>query len=551
MRKHLVVLLSFVLLFSCGKNDPVSIDPGLSWRELSDFYDHEIIFPEDPQDTAAYYDADISEILMGPGYANSGYWGLFWEDDDEVSWSVAVALKEVGDSSSGDKRICFRFLGPGTDYMSDMYEATYYDETEEETLPVEGNIRLPRVAACYIYNSEEDEDPYFTFVEVSIAYQILNEGVWEVHVVRHGFDPGMFASEEWEDPAWSLDYLVAEGSPITGYGRMMPDIAYDPRNEILTSEYPETMHGRGDLYIVYTWYNNPPAIYFSLGLRDPAFDEYEYDDFIIVPFSFPVNYLEAGGHKCHGFHPRMDIGLVELWPGFEETVYAWHVAVAFTGDNGFFGPHIAFWRAGWYSWLYGVVPEVSEARVALTPYTTKAGFMPSVDIGPVGANHCAMAWTQTRSEDWNDVTVGYADSHYGAGFIEDFVSLEAEVMEAAGFPSVAVWEDSGSEDVYFTSVSYLRSNNPASWKWDSEAITLRTDFDEEYPGLTEWDIEDAENQISYSVHGEYDSGSQFTDWYGLSSSMSIDDGHFWAIYSAVGSGDYNLNTVYGAYGETE
>jgi hypothetical protein len=333
---------------------------------------------------------------------------------------------------------------------------------------------------------------------------------------------------------------------------MMPDIAYDPRNEQLGALYPDTMNGRGDLYIVYTWYNNPPAIYFSLGMRDPGFGDFKYDDFIIIPRTFPVNYLEAGNlGKCHGFHPRIDIGLVELWPGFENTVYDWHVAVAFTGNNGIFGPHIAFWGAGWYNWYFGIVPEVSEARIALNPYTTKAGFMPSVDIGPPGANHCAIAWTQTRSEDWNDVTVGYCDSHYGAGFLEDFVSLEYEIMEAAGFPSVAVWKDSLIADVYFTSVSYLRTDNPASVKWDSEAMTMRTVFDEEDPGETVWTTEDEETSISYDSHGEFDSGSQFTDWYGMSSSMSIDDGNFWVIYSAVGAGDYNLNLVYGAYGETD
>jgi hypothetical protein len=560
MRKQMIVLISIIMLFSCGKNDPVSVDPGLSARDLANFNDQETIFPGDAYDYSVYYDADISDILMGPGFADDEedpvYWGHFWEDGNEDSWSVAVALTEVGESSSGEKKIRFRFLGPGTDYMSDVYEATYYDEAEEETLPIQGNIRLPRIASCYIYNSgvNKADDPEYTFVEVSIAYQILVDGQWEVHVNREGFDPAMFSSDPlvWGGPVWSRDYLVAEGMPLVGYGRMMPDLAYDPRNVNLSPGLGQAMHGNGDLYIVYTWYNNPPAIYFSIGLRDSdlVYGDYKFDDFFIVNHAFPVNYLQAGGEKCHGFHPRIDIGLVELWPGFEETDYDWHVAVAFTGDNGIFGPHIAFWEAGWYSWEYGVIPQISELRVALDPYTTKAGFMPSVDIGPPGANHCAMAWTQTRSEDWNDVTVGYADSHYGAGFLE-IISDEDEIMEAEGFPSVAVWEDSGYEDIYFTSISFLKSDNPTSSKWDSEAMTLLTAFDEEDPEETIWDVQDGENEISFDVHGEYDSGSQFTDWYGLSSSMSVSDGAYWVLYSAVGAGDYNLNTVYGAYGWTQ
>jgi hypothetical protein len=537
MYRYLIFFILVTLLLSCGGKDPITTGENGQDRVLSNFYNNAIIFPDEAG--GIFYDADISEILMGPGYYDSDLWGLFWRDGFWIPWSVAVALKEV-DAITGNRRICYRFLGPDTNVMSIVFE------TE-----IVGNIRLPRVASCFILQPEGiySQLPHYTFVEVSIVYQIWDDenGKWDIHLLRMGFDPDMFTQQDWSGIGkWSVDQEIEQGDFVSGYGQMMPDVAYDPRNEQFGPQY---FNGRGDIYIVFTWYNDPPRVYYLMGLRQ-GINHWHYSEFFILPIDpLPPNYPEPIEVQQfplnHGFHPRIDIGLVDLHssPIVGER---WNVMVAFTSDGGvgFFGPHFAFWEAGWLDIQHGVFPPITEMSARMEPYLSKAGFMPSVDIGPRGANHCAITWTQTRSENWNDVTIGYMDSHLGHFFMEG-----DGIMESFGFPSVAVWEDSGEAGHYRTSISYLNSVNPVTNKWDAMATTVDTHFLFPTPSLVT--TVGVETDISLTVHGEYDSGSQYSDWYGMSSSMSAVDKRFWVLYSAIGDAGDNLTSVYGASGWTE
>ncbi|MCX6647350.1 MAG: hypothetical protein NTY09_13475 [bacterium] len=366
-------------------------------------------------------------------------------------------------------------------------------------------------------------------------------------------------------PPWAVDDTIVQPAYETHYGAMMPDIAYDPRTD------QPGFNSRGDLYLVYTWYNpddtdllEGPRVYIKFGIRNNLLHDWLYSDFVwLDPPSnppTPIHYLTSQGEGvphdriCHGFHPKIDIGYISFVPGHPER---WTVAVAFTADGGNFEPHIVTWNAGW-----PIYDARLELPIRLSPYiilnsVEYPGFMPSVDIGPNGANHCAVTWTQARSENWNDVTVGYIDNHGGAFYLDlepDFTQYYlAGIMEAFAFPSVAVWDD---ENNYRTSISYLNSLNPVTNRWDSRAVTYDTIFDIGPPISVTTELQGTETNISIATHGLYDSGSQYSNWYGISSSMSVHNGRYWVLYSAMPDpntedSNLNLNKVYGSFGWTD
>ncbi|MCX6645972.1 MAG: hypothetical protein NTY09_06410 [bacterium] len=563
MYKRLIYLLIIVLSFSCSGKDPVSTSENDNnyEREALNFQQQSTIFPDVTDldhSNDIYYDADVTEILQGPGL---GWWdwGVFWEDNAEPAntWSVAVALREDGAPGLGIRGMGIRFLRYGVieGEMSDVIEVV--DEFGD---PIEGNIRLPRIAACYFYNEEED-DIERRFVEVSVAYQIWSGIGWDIHVVRMGFNPDIDSAADWTDPEWAVDGLI--GRPTLGlqYGdMMMPDIAYDPRTE-------SELNSRGDLYLVYTWYNpdnagplEGPRVYIKFGVRSGT-NNWLYSDFGWAdpgPFGppRPIHYLLSEGlgvphdRICHGFHPKIDIGFISFIPG--QTV-TWTVAVAFTADGGNFEPHIVTWPAGLpYPSLYRLELPIRLDPYIILNFVENPGFMPSVDIGPVGANHCAVTWTQARSGNWNDVTVGYIDNHFGAFYIDLEPTFQNGIMEAFAFPSVAVWDNVIE---HRASISYLNSLNPVTNRWDSRAVTYDTTYVANPPSGTV-DQVGVETNISIALHGLYDSGSQYSNWYGISSSMSIHNGRYWVLYSAMPDPntedvpDLNLNKVFGAYGWT-
>ncbi|MCX6647349.1 MAG: hypothetical protein NTY09_13470 [bacterium] len=128
MYKRLIYLLIVVLSFSCSGKDPIVSSENENEREVLYFGQNSTIFP-DLTDLAhkndIYYDADITEILQGPGL---GWWdwGELWMDNAEpaCTWSVAVALREVGAPGLGIRGLGIRFLRYGVieGEMSDVIE---------------------------------------------------------------------------------------------------------------------------------------------------------------------------------------------------------------------------------------------------------------------------------------------------------------------------------------------------------------------------------------------------------------------------------------------
>lgn len=536
MRTKLLMIIIIVFTFlSCTKSGnpvvsdydkPSGLEPdnqmnneiGELSRDLSEFAAYTTVFPEQGQE-GIFYDADITEVLKGPDNGDPGVLAL---DNQLRSWSVAVALEETGTLLNPTRTICYRFLGPGPDFMSPVFGLPQY----------EGNIRFARVASCLI---DGDEHPNDTFVEVAIAYQVWNGGEWEIHVVRIGYDPDVFnnlnwggAIIEWGPTPFDFNY------PNDDYDEIMPDIEYDPVT--------------GDLYVVMTRYENEslPRIWMRPAVRNHQTYHSEVTwhpkrrvQFTMVEdTSYPYDLPEP----MHGFHPRIDIGYVTLFPFPEmEPDPDWYIMIVYTGDYGIFTPFLSYWLVGeWPS-------EFNYNELDMNPGSTKAGFMPVIDIGLPDTDHCAMAWSQTRSESWNDVTVGFVDLHYGYGFLETDTGLVS-----SAFPSVSVI-DREIDDTFETSLFFMESDNPNSINWRPSYRNVVTDWLNVPPVALNLGTETSLNETFF---GDYDSGSQFSNWYGMSSSIAysvINPNNCWVIWSShtEAEQDWNhLTTVYGAYGNT-
>ncbi len=537
MQKYIIIILLILITISCGKKDPVSNSVFNPTRQLNDFDDAIRIFPESDVGDECY-DSDIAVIQQGPGLSVVT-WGTVWAPVG-TSWSVAVALSEYGASQNGYRQVRFRFLSSDGE-LSDEYP-----------VPLSiGIIRLARVDACYFYTNDLLGTDT-TYVEVSIVYQRWYEDVpgeddmWKINVHRLIFDPAVIISEDWENLEIIENYHHQEEFedvvPVNGQGQMMPDIAYDPRSKVFG------YHGKGDIYVVFTWYDGiGPHVYYRVGYRRGDKHAMDHEGFQEFSSEQLIQDLTGPMGLYHGFHPRIDIGKVEFFPDLPFAAKDWYAVVAFTADKGFFEPHMSFWKAGWNG-SGQLNPLRAQFPIKLPPYAAHAGFMPTVDIGVPDTNHCAITWTQARSASWNDVTVGYIDTHFGFGFLES-----DDPMESFAFPSVAVWEVSPEpgpqEDPFIrTSLSYLQTDNPNSVRWSARARSMDTILSDP-PEMT---IGDDVFLLGEDFPGDYDSGSQYTNWYGMSTSMIVDDGSYWVLWSAVGDLiTNNLTQVCGAYGYTE
>jgi hypothetical protein len=554
MRIYIVFFLILLTCISCGKKSPVSPGSEEVGRNGTYFEDPVMIFPD--AGGGIFCDADISEIVRGPGMLGE-QWGTLWEDPIYGEhWSVAVALREVPPSTNGVRQICYRFISEDGD-MSPVFDAPYDP----------GIIRLARVDACYITGPPGLLN---TIVEVCIVFQFwtqvagTNYSLWRIGICRMAFDPNTICSGgTFLRLTSDITSLIPDDTPglpgsnydVPDYGQMMPDIAYDPRSATI-----EDGNGKGDFYIVFTFYNalSPPGrdgphVYMKYCRRNG--DSFGTVDYNQETCPVPIQKLPAmyGLGLCYGYHPRIDIGEVTFFPGLQPpwNVTDWHAAVAFTADNSVFGPHLSYWHAGYVN--EGSWSDDSFTELPLRFYgdNSKAGFMPSIDIGPPHTDLCSVVWTQARSESWNDVCVGYVDTHFGVFFFDEIQGKG--YLESTAFPSVAVLSDldTGDNEVY-ANITYLHSFNPSSLKWVPSAVQIETDYTN--VGIPVNTLGLIFN-LSDDFYGSYDSGSQWSNWYGMSSSTAVltdNGGNDWflSLWSTIGQNQFNLNTVYGTRGFT-
>jgi len=521
----IMINILIVLALACSNHNTAVVPDQPEMIRQSQIFEAPVqIFPDEGE--GIFYDADISEILQGPAESAIDP-GFFWEDADENTWSVAVALEETGENlGDTDRMIRYRFLGPsdGNGEMSIMYEID----------GIEGNIRFARVAACafdyHISHASPAEYDDWNFIEVAITFQMWDEDRWRIHVYRMGFDPADFdvdnTIQDWQnvEPLWTVH--GHENAPLPEYGDMMPDIAYDPRIE------GGGCHG-GNLWLTFTRYTSTTIadVMIKAGKRYTLDPPGPPDPPRIVTWS-TAQPAQSAANLSNGFHPRIDVGNVIPVQGDPDD---WYIGIAYTQvQYGRFIPSVTYGSA---VWPFVVIHDIP---VQIGPYNQYAGGMPAIDIGLPGSNHAAIVWTQSRSESWNDCTVGYVDNRNNYFYLHDKVgNQDITELICSASPSIAVWNiDPGLSQA---SISYLQTDNPNSLAWIPSAITVPNGV----PDLGD------EMTFSASLRGEYDSGSQYTNWYGMNSGITAGTAHMWAIWSSCVGSQEGLNQVHGAYGFTE
>jgi hypothetical protein len=437
-----------------------------------------------------------------------------------------VALGEDAvNPDSNSRHIVYRILGDETN-MSVMSHVLDLNDIVNNA-----RIRFPHVAACYFEYPDPDllQDPppeAYTFVEITIVWQQWVSNSWQIEGVRLGFDPFALTDAnilnlDSDSPLWESQFEITGGWP--GFGLMMPDVAYDPRE---SQQVPPPPHYGGELSIVYTQYDTAVNAHVWMSRYDRRADP-GYAPWTISPMSPDRARYQSPDSSVCGFHPRVEIGDISIGgPG-------WKVGVVYTGAT--YGPyadgftaHVAFGTAGTWPPVFG--------DYYLGP--SHNGGMPTIDCGLPGSDNGAVAWTQARSESWDDVTVVVCDYHGGVRVLDP---NSGSVSSAS--PAVGVW-NTGAAGFYTTAVSYLRTLNPNSTAWNPRSAAAVVN-----PIVPPSIYVSVPLPMDDTIHGEFDSGSQHTDSYGPATALTVDnDGHFWFLWSSRTGSQPGLSQVHGSYG---
>jgi hypothetical protein len=131
------------------------------------------------------------------------------------------------------------------------------------------------------------------------------------------------------------------------------------------------------------------------------------------------------------------------------------------------------------------------------------------------------------------------DNHGG---FYDFDNYGAQSCYSS--PSIAMMNTLGPG--FRMAVSYLRSRNPSSQAWNPASVVLMTNVN-----ANPMETYGTETLVSQTINGRWDSGAQYTNWYGPSTSIAVMDPLYWILWSSWQNGQFGLNQVYGAYGYPE
>ncbi len=501
-RMNVVLIVLFIL--SCGKSGPSSPDTAAQDGNPDRFAED---FPAKIQlfgDTYPAATSDIAEVLQGPGYVSEDDWGIPWVDDNPSGekWAVVVSRVIKDDVAC----IEFRFVGEAatSGHLSNVMEAL--DESEDL---IEGDIRFPRVAACFF----EDGDD--SFVEVTIVFQWREdeEECWSIRVVRYMFDPDDFDTS-----------LSAMGRALIGdhiidldlmWGDMMPDVDYDPRGP------------KGDLWVCFTRWTNmfetTTNIYMVKGTR-------------VQEVYYAVGWGNDGeavafviANDDNGWLPRIAIGKCEIFELSED----WNMAIAYTIQKYVFYTAFAYCDVDWD----GNQLQLYQFTMTHWVWPGSAGGCPMIDIGPPGTNYAAAVWTQTRTEGLNDVTISYGDNRGGYAVLH---TEPGEDKPGSCMGSIAIHNISGDIE---SSISYIRNFNvEQNYDWQPYAILFEADVNGGEQSFTE-----TERQISEDEISKWDVGSLQNHYYGMSTALIVYNYSYWMVWSAYTSGT-TPDEVWGTYG---
>jgi len=510
------IVLAVIAIASCSKSIPTA--PVMNDHSNSP---DRILgnFPEPVQLFGDGYDAasaDIAEILQGPGLLNPSQWGFPWENYNPSGekWAVTVARIKRDEGIYG---IEYRFAGEGTNRLSNIIELA--DESDE---PILGDIRLPKVASCFIYINGHLTNG---FVEVTIAYQWRedSEDPWAIRVSRMWFNPYDFENNlnnmypEVIHEGYQEYYIIENDS---GYGDIMPDVEYDPRYS-------------GNLWLCFTRWTNSQftsnRICIVKGSR------------AVYPHWNIINWENVGPKEAvvisdyNGYNPRIAIGECELYP----LPYAWNKAVTYTNQQQKFSPAIIYCGADWNGSPQNELYEVVWQHWEFTMY---GGGLPVIDIGPPNSNYGAVVWTQARSSSLNNLTVAFVDSLGNYGTLHE---TAGEDMPGSCMGSVAV-HNYISGDIR-SSVSYFWNQSvEEEYYWEPRAVFVDADTS----GSEEVNLSGYIHEISEEIYGHWNVGSFVNHHYGMNTALTVFDNNFWMVWSGTDDGSAPVE-VWGTYGNTD
>ncbi len=507
--RFLAIVAAVLIVVSCSSSDPVQLGDLPIYRQQQGFdVTAEPLFGESAGDKGT--DGDVSAIIVGPRSANRGE---VWEHDG-TRWSVSSALitAQPGGETSGS----FRFLGQGTG-STDISNPIPFG------LPGE-TILCPHVSAAYFYHEHYPDNLAFTFVEVVIVYQWWNaaNSTYDVVCERQTFDPDDFVTGEIDDiePTRPPQYFFEQWDVDC----IQPDVVHDPEH--------------GYIYIVHSMYENPGStrVYLWRILRD----------------AYYLGWFHTEGRRCvsgygrNAFNARIDAGWVDPVYPFNNPQLFMACTYMCGGSPGF--------RVWVNYWLEGYPPDPDDDFMVLVPdpeLQDYAAGLPCIDIGPPDANFAAIAWTQAKSEAWQDhVSVAYMDCRGGWSV---FHPIGEPDDRFSCCPSVAVHHDSPPGNAFRSSVSYYYKDPDTGGWWNPRACWIDT-FVDNYGNAIGTQVDNWPETVSNSAHGVWMPLAAYEHDYGANTGLVVfDDPNdlYWMVWSSQGESQGEPWFVYGAYGFTE
>ncbi|HDS30724.1 MAG TPA: hypothetical protein ENN67_06745 [Firmicutes bacterium] len=536
MNRVIICSLFIVLLVSCSKHDPISTNENNPDAKLIQDFNHpgQVIIPN-------AVDADIATIINGPGTGDYSQ-DRPWVDGQNRPWAVATGLHLMG---ANQQQIMYRFVSDNTK-MGQVLAVPGIIGT--------GQKRLPRVAACYVYDADHPNDPNRTFIEVAIAYQyranLQDETKWQIRVKRMGFSVASINNNNFVH-TWQVNEIAIDNF---GNDDNQPDIAYDPTGN-------GTSEG-GNLYVVfsriYSAGDKGGAAEILMRRGERLYDENSnmnmkwtwYPDAGIPVQRYEESPSGWGADLHNGYLPRIDIGKVIFPAG---TSHEWKIAIAYTG-----GKYKNISDMGWHVRInYWDIIDIEDddplihkrTKVAEHNHRVYSGQfpyfpsgLPMLDIGDPGSNHAALVWNQAKSHDWKNVTIVYGDIHGG---FHQFSNDASWIAECFASPSVVAVL--GSHPHYYSSVSFLRSENYLWGHWNpiAQSITRTVAVEPDDP-LTS--IGEIKHDFGH-LYGAWEPGAMVSHSLGMSTAMSSFGANYWMVWSGYETEGGPCH-VYGSFGNT-
>jgi hypothetical protein len=518
-----VCVLAAVALLSCSRGNPVSVGGDGAGRDVEIMtMAPSVIFGANQ--TAR--DCDVATVVCGPN--SGGTVGSDFVDPWGRRWSVAAALVENLGVAAG----VIRFIPPSWSGAMGLIIPCGLPGVDS---------RFIKVDACAL-GPNESPAPSVRWIEVAVTMQVKDaqNGDWDIiaHLMRfasvqNGF-PVMFDSKIFQFD----ENLQLEPDDI------QPDIAYDPSS--------------GNLILVHTdytdaYFQSPVPILYRCTNRTLTYPG-------ALNFTWSGPWLASSStEESGGFQPRLDIGLVNDVPGYDEPVYL--AAVVYTciesviwgpGQNPgdpwhwqtYDKPHVrvTYWPVDWNGQDQG---DHDYCVIDYSRWGQDAG-LPVIDISPVcnDADHhdAAIAYIQCEVDDTNASVCFVNTRNLTDPFTYYVPPCDEGSVAYATHPSVALHFQNTAGGASQVSLSVFGRIDDGDWY----PCVANLAFDE-----TDVDITN-EQQVNDTHAGSWLVGSFLEHNYGVNTALTVfsPNSDYWLLYPALKPGQSIPSEVRGAFGNT-